>query len=219
MNRWLSVIEPLGVYGAALFIVWGIRHGGAGADGQAWWLIPFIWMAAACFPALWLPADWLTREKLYGRPGPALWEVTRLGLIVFPAFGIAYLFYFNGESVPGNGILLPADGLGIVLYQFLYVGLPEELFFRGYLQQRLDERFGRPYRLFGAPCGWGLFGADLLFAIGHWVVSGRIANLDVFIPGLLFGWLKARTGAVLAPVLFHGLSNLVLFTLRGWTAG
>jgi membrane protease YdiL (CAAX protease family) len=30
----------------------------------------------------------------------------------------------------------------------------------------------------------------------------------VFFPALLFGWLRARTGGIGAPVVFHALCNL-----------
>ena len=38
-------------------------------------------------------------------------------------------------------------------------------------------------------------------------------RLATFFPGLLFGWLRARTGNVVAPAVAHALSNLLLVVL------
>ncbi len=216
MRRFLSLLEPFIVFAAALILVLGLRLRWGVSAGMGWWLIPFIWMVAACLPGLWTNDYWLTRKGLVGHFGGSLREVIRLSLLVFPLFILGYLFYFGDEVSVGKVTGIQAGWGQMAAYQIFYVGLSEELFFRGYLQQRLDERFGRPYTLFGAKFGSGLIGANLLFAVAHAVPGGSLKNLDVFIPGLLFGWLQARTNATLAPALFHGLSNIVLFTLRGW---
>jgi membrane protease YdiL (CAAX protease family) len=39
-------------------------------------------------------------------------------------------------------------------------------------------------------------------------------RLATFFPGLLFGWLRARTGGVVAPAVAHALSNLLLLFLE-----
>jgi membrane protease YdiL (CAAX protease family) len=47
------------------------------------------------------------------------------------------------------------------------------------------------------------------FAVAHAVVQGQAAGLLTFLPGLVMGWLFVRTGTLLAPILFHGLANVV----------
>jgi membrane protease YdiL (CAAX protease family) len=49
----------------------------------------------------------------------------------------------------------------------IFVGFGEEILFRGYIQSRLNEAFGRPYRFFSVPYGWGLIIASILFGITH----------------------------------------------------
>ncbi len=90
------------------------------------------------------------------------------------------------------------------------VALPEEWFFRGYLQARLDQRLGTPWRLAGARLGWGFIWASAAFAVLHPILIPGAHRLLVFFPGLLFGWLRARTGNIGASVVVHASSNLLL---------
>jgi membrane protease YdiL (CAAX protease family) len=94
--------------------------------------------------------------------------------------------------------------------QVLMVALPEEFFFRGFLQGELDSRWPARFRFLGASVGPGLFAAAALFALGHLATQPSPTRLLVFFPGLLFGWLKARTGTLLAPIAFHAASNLLM---------
>lgn len=104
---------------------------------------------------------------------------------------------------------LPPDFAWLALSQVVVVALPEELFFRGYLYTRLRERWPDRGRLLGAPVGPALWLTALLFALGHVLVDLDPRRMAVFFPGLLFGWLRARTGSLLAGVLYHALCNLL----------
>ncbi len=101
----------------------------------------------------------------------------------------------------------------LVLAQVLVVAVPEELFFRGYLQTRLDEVWPRKRRIFGVELGWGWLVAAALFGLGHFLVTFEPQMLSRFFPGLLFGWMFARTRSVLASALFHALCNLMMDVL------
>jgi membrane protease YdiL (CAAX protease family) len=90
------------------------------------------------------------------------------------------------------------------------VALPEEWFFRGYLQGRLDRLWGTRFTLFGVRFGWGLVAASAAFAALHPILIPGFHRLLVFFPGLFFGWLRAKTGNIGAAVLVHALSNLLL---------
>ncbi|HOI10193.1 MAG TPA: CPBP family glutamic-type intramembrane protease, partial [Myxococcota bacterium] len=39
-------------------------------------------------------------------------------------------------------------------------------------------------------------------------------RLAVFVPGLLFGWLRERTRSIVAPALLHAASNVLLAALN-----
>jgi len=98
--------------------------------------------------------------------------------------------------------------------QVLVVALPEELFYRGWLQTawaRTAPEAG--VTVLGARLGRGFLATQALFALGH-LVTLQPWRLATFFPGLLFGWLRARTGSIAAPVLVHAGSNLFMLTLE-----
>jgi uncharacterized protein len=103
---------------------------------------------------------------------------------------------------------LPPSFAQMVLAQLVVVALPEEYFFRGYLQSRLEVCWPSKRRLLGAPIGPSLVGASVLFALGHLLVDFNPLRLAVFFPGLVFGWMRQASGSILAGVLFHAASNL-----------
>lgn len=101
-----------------------------------------------------------------------------------------------------------------IAVQLLAVALPEELFYRGYVQTSWAR--GAPARgvtVLGARLGAGFVWTQVLFAAGH-LVRLQPWRLGTFLPGLWFGWLRERTGSVVAPVVAHALSNLFLHVLE-----
>ena len=101
--------------------------------------------------------------------------------------------------------------INIILIQFLLVALPEEVFYRGYLQTRLDQIFTNNRRIFGVELSLAsLVITSAIFAVGHYVTIPSPHRLAVFFPSLLFGWMRRATGGILAPLIFHALCNLVV---------
>ena len=100
-----------------------------------------------------------------------------------------------------------------VLIQILAVALPEEFFYRGYLQTAFLKYFqSRPaIQKFAAPCA--IATASLCFALVH-LPSGDISRLLTFFPGLLFGTLRHKTDNLVAPVLCHAACNLMMITFN-----
>ncbi len=101
----------------------------------------------------------------------------------------------------------------LVLYQVFFVAIPEEFFYRGYLQTRLNEVHPRKWRVLGARIGIGALVANLLFAFGHSVVMLQWWHFATFFPGLLFVWLRERSGGVVPGALFHAFCNVSVITL------
>jgi len=102
----------------------------------------------------------------------------------------------------------PADAASEVLGQVLVIALPEEAFYRGYLQSRFDDAWAPKWSVLGARVGPGLLASAAIFAAGHIVTVPLPARLAVFFPALLFGWLRAKTGGIGASVGFHAFCNV-----------
>jgi membrane protease YdiL (CAAX protease family) len=108
---------------------------------------------------------------------------------------------------------LPGDFALQGAAQLVVVALPEELFFRGYVQGRLEEALPPTRTLFGAPIGWAWILAAALFGLGHFLVTFEPQMLTRFFPGLVFGWMFARTRSILPGTLFHAACNLIMAVL------
>jgi membrane protease YdiL (CAAX protease family) len=106
------------------------------------------------------------------------------------------------------------DQFGLwIIDQLLVVAVPEEFFYRGYLQSRLREAYPQGRMLLGARLGPAFFLTAVLFAIGHLSIF-QLWRLAVFFPALVFGWLRERTGTVLGASLVHAGFNLYEMGLR-----
>lgn len=94
----------------------------------------------------------------------------------------------------------------------------EELFFRGYVQSRVDHVFGRPWRVRGVAVGWGLIFSALLFGLLHALntVDYFRARFDfawgwaggTMVMGLVFGFIREKTGSVIPCIVVHGSWNV-----------
>jgi hypothetical protein len=129
-----------------------------------------------------------------------------IAAIVFPPFWVGYRLWW---SPPGPFHAAPLTGvLSEALGQLLVIALPEEAFYRGYLQTRLDDAWTPRWRVLGATLGPGLIVTSAIFALGHVATELHPNRLAVFFPSLLFGWLRARRGGVGAVAILHALCNL-----------
>ena len=138
---------------------------------------------------------WMTRDL--GWPGvpetgrPAWHSIAvalsgiPLGLVVAALFHVPYLPDLKSLPV----ILVTA------VVVFVYVGVLEELLYRGLVQRALTERFG----------GWAFVVADVLFTAAYLPTrdAGFIATMAVV--GLGFGYYVSRTGRLAAVATAHGL--------------
>lgn len=117
-----------------------------------------------------------------------------------------------GESTASQALIL-------FLTYALFVGFGEEMLYRGYMQSRLNEVFCKPYKFFDVAYGWGAIVTALLFGLTHvgilrWILGmSNEATLawgfwTVF-GGLVFGFVREKSGSILAPALLHGLPQAI----------
>jgi len=133
--------------------------------------------------------------------GTASWIGIREWLFYFPfalLIGEATGFIHFHQVLPPAG-----NAIGTVLITFLLIALPEELFFRGVLQNLLETRLGRT----GA-----LMLASVLFGLSHFN-HGSAFNwryvLLATIAGLFYGRAWRAKRQIFASVLTHTLVDVV----------
>jgi len=171
------------------------------------------------------------------RADPVALNLAVLGaavLVTFPAFVAGFFVFYDRvcamPTVPlarsfaplchhwlgyARGHLQAPPGIALLaLSQLIVVAIPEELFFRGYLMERLERVWPPTRRLLGAKVGWALIVSSVLFALGHIAVIPNPQRLAVFFPALAFGWMRARTGSIAAGAFFHALCNVLADVLH-----
>jgi len=156
----------------------------------------------------WLPLYHLYQTLLFGFEP----EVSNLIVQEWPETSVVSRFFEEG-SRHVVAVATTEKYLTLVAYQLFFVAIPEEFFYRGYVQTRLNEVFERRLLLFGIPFGHSLWISNLLFAFGHSLVELRWWHFATFFPGLLFGLARERSGGVLAGAFFHAACNILVVTL------
>lgn len=110
--------------------------------------------------------------------------------------------------------------LSLSATHFLGVALPEETFYRGYLQPRLELRWPPKTRVFGVLLGKAAILTSLLFALGHYLGEWNPMRLGPFFPALIFAWQRNATGSIYGAITYHALCNVfgaLLFTFYATT--
>ena len=139
-------------------------------------------------------------------------------IAVFPlAFCGLWVLRSHDIGLPLPSALPQEQGwIGWLFYQFMYVAVAEEVFFRGYLQSNI-LRIIQPQmdRLLRLNQYISIVLSAVCFAFAHIIVQGRLTAALTFLPGLVLGWLFIRTRSLLAPILFHGLANIYYILMVG----
>jgi membrane protease YdiL (CAAX protease family) len=141
-----------------------------------------------------------------------------LFVVVAPLFALGYRAWLGWWMAQGRTgvppgvdfhLRLPAGyGWSNVVDEVFVTALPEEFFYRGWLQARLKRVWPGGARIAGALVGPAFLLTAALFAVGHLAIF-QASRLAVFFPALLFGWLRERTGTVVGSTLFHAACNVL----------
>lgn len=100
-----------------------------------------------------------------------------------------------------NGII--TKGKFNLIYVIFIYPIVEELVFRGLIQDYLKGKFtGAIMHL-----SFANILASILFVLLHFLYHSIIGALLVFIPSLIFGYFKDRTGGILVAIVLHIFYN------------
>jgi CAAX protease family protein len=221
LAKGIALVEPTGLVGAnlagvAAFLFIALPDARLRARGEGW-------------QGYGAPFHGLRDGRTWREVGRGALQGLLACAVVFPVFALGFAAYARAlpHLPPGLAHLVAPyggaarlalrlpDGLPLLaVVQVLVVALPEELFYRGWMQTSWARAApDRGVRVLGARLGAGFLWTQLLFAAGHLVVlqPWRLATL---VPALWFGWLRERTGGLTAPVVAHAASNLLIKVLE-----
>lgn len=198
-------------------------------------IIPYVFGIGG---AMWLMLD---RDQLSGGAFVALMEVVGLAVMLWVLNRQKLMKSGRGNVIVTIVLLLFPILLALtknklsvmivstVVWQFVFSGFGEEFVWRGYVQSRLNQAFGRPMRVFGIQFGAGLIITSLLFGLLHAFNTYNSAvgfeslswgwALSSSVTGLFFGLIREKTGTLVAPGIAHGLPDAVgeaLGKIFGW---
>jgi membrane protease YdiL (CAAX protease family) len=169
-------------------------------------------IVAAGFLVLTVLAVWRRKEELrdYGF-GPDHWKgeilfVLLLCAVIFPPYIVGFKIYWHPPSPFHFRLTMPLWTLA--LNHLVVVALPEELLFRGFIQQRLGAVLKKRIRIAGMTLGWHIPAAAALFALGHLASNPHPNRLATFFPALVFGVIRERRGSLIGCIRFHAACNI-----------
>lgn len=173
---------------------------------HAIWVDPNSWGTAPILAGVYFALLLVLARLLRKKPTAPVAGITGAVLILMP--GLTYAV----SSTTEKAIML-------FLSYALFVGFGEEILYRGDMQSRLNEAFGRPFKFFGVPFGWGAVITNILFGLMHIGVQRWILGLNMEVTlawgfwtvfsGLVFSFVREKSGGILAPALLHGLPQAI----------
>lgn len=174
------------------------------------------WLGALAMSAVNVALLFVLARLLKRDPDRSAWQGVLISIVVLGVFGL-----WRGTIPP-----LPKMVLGVIFF-LLFVGFGEELLFRGYIQSRLNEAFGRPYQFSGINWGWGAVIASLLFGLMHLFAAGFnpfLGQLHLspwwafwnLFAGLVYALIREKTGSIIAPAILHGLPRAIAYAVLGF---
>ncbi|MFO7614957.1 MAG: type II CAAX endopeptidase family protein, partial [Bacteroidales bacterium] len=115
-------------------------------------------------------------------------------LFDFAGEGIANVYAFKGD----------AAGIRIALLMLLVIGPGEELFWRGFLQRRFENRLGK----------WrGFLLATVIYTGVHLFTGNIMLIVAALVAGLFWGWMYMRYKSMVMNVVSHTVWDIAVFLL------
>ncbi len=144
----------------------------------------------------------LTQSSLRGCV-PPLYADKQFWAAIVAAVVVWILTYFLVDNliISRNPNLLYA----IIIYPIL-----EELAFRGFIQDTIRQKIRQNLV---ARLSYANILTSILFVLAHLLYQAPLWALSVFIPSLVFGYFKDRTGGVMASIVLHIFYNAGFFVI------
>jgi membrane protease YdiL (CAAX protease family) len=139
-----------------------------------------------------------------------------LGALTFPLFFVGHHVWQGMLGRSFAGAEMPGELAVVLLKNTFLIALPEELFYRGFVEHRLERRWPTRRFVLGIPVGRAVIVTAALFALGHFLGEWNPARLGPFFPAFLFSFLVRRSGSISGAVCFHGLSNAFSYLVASW---
>ena len=130
---------------------------------------------------------------------------------------VLYLVFWAGGTISRAFLPFAAEGIDavyafrrdasvarVILLIVLVIGPGEEIFWRGFIQRRWEDRLD-------FPAGWLL--ASAFYALVHVGSRNIMLVLAALVCGLFWGALYSRSRSVLLVALSHTIWNLVVFVI------
>ena len=165
----------------------------------------------ALFIALRSPAAIRALKSLWARPTAFECGLTMLAAVAFTLVSVLITVMFLallqsfGISPPLGGALVPGSVSQLAIAALcatLIPALAEELLFRGLVQGGLARRLSQ---------GAAIWIGAVLFALLH---RSLVAFPQILAIGLALGVLRARSGGLVLPVIFHAFYNFAVLALN-----
>lgn len=206
----VAYVAPFAIFMLGLMLTQGIE--GLARDSEnlflakpAFWVYPL--QTLACAAAL----LFFWRNYQFSPNGLPL--AVGIGFVVFLIWISPQLLFGAAARVdgfnPGPLEQQPALYWGTIASRMLrlvvVVPLVEEIFWRGFLQRYLiDERFASvPFGKYTHLSFWGV-------TVGFMLVHLPVDWPAAFVTGAIYGWIAVRTKSLLACVIAHATTNLLL---------
>jgi uncharacterized protein len=151
--------------------------------------------------APWRRRDWNRLSIGSGIASAAgLYSIFWLGNIV-----AGFLFSFAQPQIASIYAIRTQGEAATIVFILLFITSPgEEIFWRGFIQKRLSQKFGRPT---------GYLLASFLYAAVHIASGNLMLTLAALTAGLFWGWLYQRDHNLVSCIISHALWTVTVFVL------
>ena len=175
-----------------------------------WWMtsnLVFMIFVSAILYKDYVPG--IIKDFSKGMPKKLMWGVLSaafLYLVFLVGNFFSNLLFTSAESEISGIYAFKGDAsrMRILLLMLFIIGPGEELFWRGFLQDRLMKRFKPIY---------GFIIATTLYTLIHVLTGNFMLIMAAMVAGLFWGWMYYRFKSIAANVISHVVWDITIFLI------